>query len=34
VQVKISSWCVTCATYMMVCINHKRKCLWRGRMMS
>jgi hypothetical protein len=25
---------VTYSTYMMVCSNHKRKCLWRGRLMS
>ena len=31
---KNSSWCVTCLTYMMVCILYKRKCLWRGRLMS
>ncbi len=31
---KDSSWFVTCSTYMMVCINHKRKCVWRGRLMS
>ena len=31
---KNSSWFVTCSTYMMVCINHKCKCLWRGRLMS
>ena len=29
-----ASWCVTsCYTYKIVCINHKRKCLWRGRLM-
>ncbi len=31
---KNSSWFVTCSTYMMVCFNHKHKCLWRGRLMS
>ena len=31
---KNSSWCVTCVTYIMTCIKYKRKCLWRGRMMS
>ncbi len=25
---------MTCSTYMMVCIKHKHKCLWRGRLMS
>ena len=31
---KNSSWFVTCFTDMIVCINHKRKCLWKGRLMS
>ncbi len=31
---KDSSWFVTCSTYMMVCMKHKLKFLWRGRLMS
>ena len=31
---KNSSWFVTFSTYMMVCMGYKRKCLWRGRLLS
>ncbi len=31
---KNTSWCMTCHTLMLVCMYHKRKCLWRGRLMS